>query len=326
MRIVCLSIVLLAILSATTALAGAPDPQAKALADKLFTEAQADLSQGRHEQACNKFEQVIRLDDTLGGRLQLGICYEKINKLASASALYAEVERIGTPSAVQKDRDAAAIATKLHKELEPRIPKLEIVVSAAIKSIAGVEIKQNGTNIPESLWNNPIPVDIGMHHIEVSAPGREPWKTDIEVKENDQPVPKPLKLEVQPPGGPLPQQRASTPSSPARTAGFVGIAVGVAGVGIGAVFGALAITKNQQSTEGGHCLPNNVCDEVGKPLRNDALMLANGSTAAFIAGGVLLGTGIILVATSTKGKTSTGKTSEASFGVGPSGIILRGRF
>ena len=327
MRIVCLSIVLLGMTSAMSAHAGAPDPQAKALADALFTEAQKDFSEGRHEQACNKFEQVIRLDDTLGGRLQLAICYEKVNKLASASALYGEVERIGAPSRVKKDQDAAEIAAKLHADLKPRIPKLELVVSSSIKAIQGLEIKQNGTNIPESLWNNPMPIDIGAHHIEVSAPGRAPWKTDIEIK-SDQSTVKPFQLEVHSPGAflPVPENNGGAPSSTARTLGFVGIAVGAVGLGVGAVLGGLAISKNDESNAGNHCQQNNVCDSIGKPARLDALAFANGSTIAFITGGVLAGTGIILVATSPKRKPGAGKSSETSVWVGPNGITWRERF
>ena len=302
MRIACLGLMSLALSWTTAAQAGPSDPQAKALADALFADAQQDFSDGKHAQACNKFEQVIRLDDTLGGRLQLAICYEKINKLASASALYAEVERIGAPSNVKKDQDAAAMAQKLHAELKPRIPLLEIVVSAPIRTIRGLEVKQNGTNIPESLWNQPVPVDMGMQAIEVTAPGRAPWRTSIDINHEFQLGSKPFRIEVQAP--PVSAGMAETNASPARTVGYVGIAVGAAGLGVGAVLGGLSISKNGDSKEGNHCKTNNVCDSVGKPIRQEALALANGSTIAFIVGGALLGTGIILVATSSKTKTT----------------------
>lgn len=319
MRIVCLGLMSVALSWTTAAQAGPADPQAKALADALFADAQKDFSDGKHAQACNKFEQVIRLDDTLGGRLQLAICYEKINKLASASALYAEVERIGSPSNVKKDQDAAAIAQKLHAELKPRIPQLEIVVSAPLRTIRGLEVKQNGTTIPESLWNQPVPVDMGRLAIEVTAPGRAPWRTSIEINREAQLGSKPFRIEVQEP--PVSAGSAGTNASPARTVGYVGITLGAAGLGVGAVLGGLAISKNGESKEGNHCQTDNVCDSVGKPIRREALALANGSTIAFIVGGALLGSGIILVATSSKAKTPN-----AGLLLGPTGIGWREHF
>ena len=69
--------------------------------------------------------------------------------------------------------------------------------------------------------------------------------------------------------------------------------VGVVGIAIGGIFGAKALGKNSDANTG-HCT-GNVCDATGVSLRQDAVHAGNISTIAFVAGGVAIAGGAVLV-------------------------------
>jgi hypothetical protein len=78
-----------------------------------------------------------------------------------------------------------------------------------------------------------------------------------------------------------------------HAAGAATAGVGIVGVVIGAAFGVLAISKKNQSSP--HCT-GNACDPTGAQLRSDGLGAASVSTGMFIAGGLLVATGVTLLA------------------------------
>jgi hypothetical protein len=87
---------------------------------------------------------------------------------------------------------------------------------------------------------------------------------------------------------------------PFLTQSTFGLAVG--GVGsiaflVGAGLGITATIKKGESSFNGHCTEGNLCDRTGAALLNASLDYGNWSTAMFIAGGLLLAGGIVLVAT-----------------------------
>ena len=69
--------------------------------------------------------------------------------------------------------------------------------------------------------------------------------------------------------------------------------VGLVGVGVGLVFGGMALSKNGASNEPGGCDAANRCTAEGRTLRDDAISLAGVSTATTIIGGVLLAGGLV---------------------------------
>ena len=70
----------------------------------------------------------------------------------------------------------------------------------------------------------------------------------------------------------------------------------MAGIGVGAAFGVIAMGKNNESQA--QCLQAdpNQCSPEGIALRDEALQAGNIATAGFIAGGVVAATGLVLVA------------------------------
>jgi hypothetical protein len=123
----------------------------------------------------------------------------------------------------------------------------------------------------------------------------------------------------------VPPQTPPAHSSPLKTAGLVVGAVGLVGLGVGTVFGVLAMSKNSSANDG-HCGSafggTNNCDATGLSLRSDAVKFGNVSTVAFIAGGVLAagGLGLWLFA------PSTSVQAGATVGSGGAGLTVRGAF
>jgi hypothetical protein len=71
--------------------------------------------------------------------------------------------------------------------------------------------------------------------------------------------------------------------------------VGLVGIGLGSAFGMMTFSSQDESEA--HCVETR-CDATGVALREDASTSATVSTIAFVAGGVLVAGGLVLVLTS----------------------------
>jgi hypothetical protein len=122
------------------------------------------------------------------------------------------------------------------------------------------------------------------------------------------------------------------PSPPLATPGFVGhrgltplqvggvvlTAVGVAGAGVGAAFGIVAMQKNHDSHS--QCV-GDLCTDAGKQSRKDAMTAGNVATAAIIAGPVVAAVGVALIVLGRHGEApATPASIQALPMVGP-GIV-----
>jgi len=271
---------------------------AKARAEALFEEAQALMKKGELTSACPKFAASQKLDPAVGTLLNLATCYERQGKNASAWASFHDAENAArranqTERANFAQRRADALATKL----------AHVVIRVGAPN-ANLEVKLDGEVLDSSAWNDPLPIDPGDHLLEVSAPGKRAWSTTIQVgveptqvdvavpvlaDEAHENVPPPTPLAVVPEIAPP----APPPSSPLRPIGIAVGAAGLVGIGIGAGFGINAKSKNDEALT--HCPETPQCnDQTGVDLTHDAQASATASTVAFIAGGVVLATGVVL--------------------------------
>jgi hypothetical protein len=89
-----------------------------------------------------------------------------------------------------------------------------------------------------------------------------------------------------------------------RTIGLVVAGVGVAGIGVGAVTGILAIGKHDDAVAACPSYPDRCpADGSGTRLNEQARDLASVSTIAFIGGGVLVVAGAVLFFVAPSGKS-----------------------
>ncbi|MRG96724.1 tetratricopeptide repeat protein [Polyangium spumosum] len=246
-------------------------------------------------------------------------------------------------------------------ELEPRLGWITIAVPEAVAALPNLVVTLDGVPITREVFGTRIPTERGEHVIDASAPGKKPWEKGLAIAEGAEltvavqaledeaaPQPEPKKPpEAQqnepasglgtPPSTPFldPAQGPRVSPAPDRipeapkdgffsTQRAIGLGLGVAGLGAGAVgayFGVRAMQKRDESEIDGHC-NGNVCNELGYDARKDAYQSGNLSTGLFVAGGVAFAGGLALFLTAPK----RSKTQTSSIILGPSSFLWTGRF
>jgi len=146
----------------------ATSPRDVAAAEILFQEAQKLFVDGDYAAACGKFAASYDLDPGLGTLLNLGRCYEKAGRTASAWAAYVDLSALAS-RAGQADR--ATIADERIAALEPELMRLALRVPAD----ADIEVRLDGEPVARELFGSALPVDPGEHRVSARRPGQEPY-------------------------------------------------------------------------------------------------------------------------------------------------------
>ncbi len=211
------------------------------------------MADGRHAEACVKFEESQRLRSGIGTQFNLAECYEQTGRVASAWSLYlrvaAETKSLGQPEREEVARTRAAA-------LEARLARLTIKVTAPV---AGLELELDGAAMNRATWGIALPLDPGKHSLLARAAGHETWRGEALVPEG------PTELTIAVPklapsrstrAAPTPRPappRASaerrSPSLLARRMPYIVGGVGAASVVLGALLGLRAISKNGEAEE-----------------------------------------------------------------------------
>src|SRR5580704_18638451 len=110
-----------------------------AAAEALFDEARKLVTAGDFATACPRFAESERLDPSVATLLNLGACYEKAGRTASAWATFREAA--SAAQAAKRD-DYLQTAQKRATALEPTLSR--IIISEHDTSTAGLEIKRDG--------------------------------------------------------------------------------------------------------------------------------------------------------------------------------------
>ncbi len=305
-------LLVVAVTSPRSAAAQAPVGD-KVAAEALYEEAKVLLNEQRWQAALDKLLASQRIDPAIGTLLNIGYCYEKLNKTASAWASYNEV--VGLARAAGDRQGRGERAAQAARTLEPRLSRVVVAVPG-VSRVEGLEVRRDGEPLDPGTWNAAIPVDPGAHAFDATAPGRAAWRASVE----GPPEPRTVTVAV-----PLLAPAAAWGSQ--RIAGAAIAGVGVAGAIAGGVFGVLTIVK--KNAEGAHCqkVDADLCDATGVGLRAQALTMANASNAAFAVGGAALATGAALFFTAPKpggGGASIGISPVASAQTG--GVRITGRW
>jgi hypothetical protein len=265
-----------------------------------------------------------------------------LGKWIAAQELYHRILRegaqAGAPPAFVK---AVAGARRELDALEPRIPS---VVILAIGS-ASARVTLDGVPVPRVALGITRPVDPGVHVFRTEADGFAPVEVTLTIAEHKAETVT-LELKAGRAGAPLDpwNAHAAAPPAPApavfnppplppppppapaqggsiqRTLGFVGLGVGGAGLVVGVVSGIAALGKHSALAEvcpGGQC--------VNQQSAVDSYhLVADLSTAGFIAGGALAATGVVLLVTAPRRRAPEGAWIAPVVGAGYAGV--EGRF
>lgn len=311
-----------------------------ALAESLFQQGRELLVQGKTAEACPKFAESHRLEPATGTLLGLAMCHEQEGRLATAWAEYTEVA-----AAARRDgqEDRVQFAENKANELEERLSTLTIQVPEQVAAIDGLEVRRNGVALGEGAWNVASPIDGGQHKIEVSAPGKKPWKVTVTVSvENDAARVAVAVLPDAPEdpaaatdsGAAADQGSTSAAQVPLGTEAqypstqqWVGIGVaggGVVSLAVGGGFLLAALGNNSDSEadcDGNECGPD------GFQARQDAREQGDMATVFGIAGAVLLGAGATLYFTGQDhGSSEQVRSDSPRLVVGADGDGVRAQF
>ncbi len=144
----------------------------RAEAESEFERGHDLMGAGKTAEACAAFEASMKLDPQRGTLYNLGLCHEKLGKLATAWAELDELSQTDTNEARRKD------ATKHAAALLPRLPKMHLTIAKA----DGVVVTRDHVDIT-SLANKTTPIDPGKYTFEANAPGKRHFISDISFDE-----------------------------------------------------------------------------------------------------------------------------------------------
>jgi hypothetical protein len=185
-------------------------------AEAMFQEGRRLLAEGQTAEACARFAGSFAIEASSGTLLNLAYCHEKQGKTASAWAEYRAASRL---SRSQGREDRSRVAEEKVAALEPKLARLTAV---AEEPVPGEAIATETGTLGESAIGVAVPIDPGPHTVTVTAPGRLPWSTTIEVAQEEQRTLEIPPLEPAPLPPPVPVADtarvsiASVPSPPPR--------------------------------------------------------------------------------------------------------------
>ncbi len=304
-----------------------PDEATRVAARALGAAGVESFQAGKYAEASDKLEKAYGLLKVPSLGLWSARALAKRGLLVEAQERYLETTGLQAPSgdsAVQ--RKAQQDAKTDLAALKPRIPSLVIRLSNT--DAAQVSLTLDGQPLAASWLGRPRLVDPGEHHVvaqrgadeaQGAATVAEGESKDVALAFKSTPVAAPSEPALATTSAASGPDMADTgqPSHAKRTLGWVALGAGAAGLAVGGVTGIIAAgkksdLKNSGVCEGDRC-PTSQADTV-----NSLNSMRTISTVGFIAGGVLAGTGIVLLLSSGS-SSSAGSTqawlSPTSFGL-----------
>jgi hypothetical protein len=262
-----------------------PTATERAMAEGLFRDAKKLLQRGKTPEACEKLRASYKIDPAGGTLINLAMCHEIEGKTASAWTEFSEA-LAAAKKAARPDREKAA---REHlTALEPRMSHVTVTV-ATDGAPPGLEVRLDGITVESKALGTAIAVDPGDHVATASAPGRRSWESKVTLKEGESralAVPALASDAPLPPPPPPPKPSWRTPLGIAATG------VGAVLLGVGAGFGARAISVGARAND--EC-PNRVCSATGLSDVSSARSAASISNGTLVAGGVVAAAGVTLL-------------------------------
>jgi len=259
-------------------------------AESLFAQGKQALESNDFAHACPLLQESYGIDPALGTLLALAVCHEGVGRTATA---WREFRTAADGAAREGRADRERFAQAHITKLEGHLSKLTVAVSS--DSPPGLVVEVDGAAVPVDQWGTEQVIDPGHHVVAAHAPRRQPWSgaVDIGPEHDVQTVtigalapeasdalasPPPATDATQAPASP----DTSTPGAWKRAAGWIVGGVGIAAVGVGAVFGVMAITKSSDAKS--KCSTTSCTDPAAVSENQDAKTAATISDVAIGAG------------------------------------------
>jgi hypothetical protein len=190
-------------------------------------------------------------------------------------------------------------------DVNAAVPTLVLAVKdRAGRDLSEVRVTADGETVAEHLDGSALSIDPGPHEFTFTAAGAPPLTETIILHEGEKDRRETLTLAIgTAPAPATPVSSGTSPQGPEgstpqgvgkaqRALGLVTGGIGVAGLAVGGVFGALA--SSSWKTAQRECPDHTGCSAQAINDRSHAVTDATVSTVGFIAGGVLLAGGLTL--------------------------------
>jgi hypothetical protein len=275
----------------------------KERADALFKQGKKLMADKRYNEACQAFEESVKLDPGIGAELNVARCYEEWGKLRRAYRAYQQADQMAKDSNDSREPKIADLIAKL----EPLVPKLTVKLPAGAAP-GKLVVQVDGEELDKGALGKARRVDPGPHTIEwtIDDGAKQSRVVPVERGGNSE-----LVLDVPSAAQPVrvePRVEAnedtrkphdepnevSDPGRGMRIGGYVAGGVGLAAIGVASY---LAFSAHSQYTTAlsQHCGDHtDTCDPTGLSETHDARNKANIATGVFIGGAVVAGAGIVL--------------------------------
>jgi hypothetical protein len=182
-----------------------------ALAEMLYRQGRALVAEGKVPEACPKFAESYRLDPATGTLLNLAWCHESERKHATA---WLEFSRAVALARRDRRYDRVRFAEERLAVLETKLSYLTVVVPPA-NDAPGLDVRVDGVAVRTAARGVSMPVDLGDHTVEATAPGRHPWSQRVSVSEVATKVSVLVPaLEPDAPIAPIASEPSTAPASP----------------------------------------------------------------------------------------------------------------
>ena len=255
------------------------------------------LNEGKYAAALEALEKADALYHATTITFYMGECNKYLGHLLEARAAYEKVVKDPLPA------DASAPIRASHEKakaelagIAKRIPWISIELVPDERQSANITV--DGKTISADKIGH-VDLDPGAHHVEAARVTGGSARADVTLKEGEN---KPVRLEFATgPAGPLvppPSETEVEPASssahPLRTPGFVALGVGGVGLLIGAITGAVSISKVNAFKK--DCNPmTGSCPPGDASKGATANTFATVSDIGFILGGVGAAAGVTLI-------------------------------
>ena len=256
-------------------------------------------------------------------------CYEKLGKLVEASESYRKATRQKLDKPMPIHIKASEQAHSERTALLPRVPK----VTLQIKASEGLEVTLDGKPLKTALLGIPMPINPGKHKV-VVAGSTVAGEREFAIAEREQ---KTIAVKLRTvaasatPAGPSPSPSAA-PAAPAtgpdtgvsglKVGGWIAVATGAIGLGMGVATAIMAANKESELNE---LCPNGSCPPEHHAERDAYYDLRTMFTAGFIAGGVVAAGGVVMLLLAPSSKPAPQKASIEPM-LWPGGFGVRGKF
>jgi hypothetical protein len=324
--------VVLFTLAAAAPGASAQTDEARSSARAAATEGLHALQEGRYKDAvdlCTRAESLMHAPTHL---LLIARAQTKLGHLVEAEEAYIKIQRDRlAPNAPRAFVDAQAAANDEQAALAPRVPTLKVTLEG---DATDAQITLDGAPFPAALVGLASPINPGSHTLQARSPSAaaEPFTVTINegakqsVSLTMRPVAAAVPVAEQAPAESVPAEEPASGHAGLRTAGWIGVGVGVAGLAVGAVL----VIKNHSDRNDANAL----CGPAGCPdskrsqiasFDDEANSAATLSWVAFGVGAAGLVTGATLLWLG-HGKHANPQSGEVSPWFGTRGVGVRGTF